>query len=84
MPPSVEQRQGIAETLANALPGVEHGQARSEGAVFCRDGTIWGFRWQMFYQFLSWFTFLNACMVYDVPVYWVYTNWSVQLPNSFS
>jgi hypothetical protein len=27
VPPSVEQRQGIAETLADALPGVEHGQA---------------------------------------------------------
>lgn len=28
VPPSVEQRQGIAETLANALPGVEHGQVK--------------------------------------------------------
>ena len=39
VPPSVEQRQGIAETLADALPGVEHGQAQlrrvRELAVFC-------------------------------------------------
>lgn len=28
VPPSVAQRQGIAETLADALPGVEHGQVK--------------------------------------------------------
>lgn len=47
VPPSVEQRQGIAETLADALPGVEHGQAQSEGAscvLFGEMGRfeVWG------------------------------------------